>query len=403
MRIKLNFRRSLLYLSLNDLTFYLRTILLVIMEKYISFINSILLAFLMSLGEIFGGLSVHLIVRNTFRKKKYSYLKEKLFKDRKKKARPDGWTKRIILIFFAAFFDFVEFIILNSYIFNVKDISDTMNVRFSAITTISSSLLCIYCLKFKTGKHKVFSMISMGIFLVFQFLVEMSFSTDYIKFLQVFLIIVLHLVFITFNDVIERYLADTDFPNPFGIIMGEGIFTFILTFIYAIVSKETNVFKEIKQIYNDESTGKFGLLIFLLFLYFLLSAVLNVYKIYCNVVLSPMAKSLIEYLFNPVYIIFSFFFDNDFLFKGESNALFFLINEILSFVFIFFGFVYNEYIILYCYQLEYDTNYGISIRAIESIKGDTLDDLKEEAPILNNEDDDDDNKENIYNSNYSSY
>ena len=403
MKIKLNFRRSLLYLSLNDLTFYLRIILLVIMEKYISFINSTLLAFLMSLGEIFGGLSVHLIVRNAFRKKKYSYLKEKLFKDRKKKARPDGWTKRIILIFFAAFFDFVEFIILNSYIFNVKDISDTMNVRFSAITTISSSLLCIYCLKFKTGKHKVFSMISMGIFLVFQFLVEMSFSTDYIKFLQVFIIIVLHLVFITFNDVIERYLADTDFPNPFGIIMGEGIFTFILTFIYAIVSKETNVFKEIKQIYNDESTGKFGLLIFLLFLYFLLSAVLNVYKIYCNVVLSPMAKSLIEYLFNPVYIIFSFFFDNDFLFKGESNALFFLINEILSFVFIFFGFVYNEYIILYCYQLEYDTNYGISIRAIESIKGDTLDDLKEEAPILNNEDDDDDNKENIYNSNYSSY
>jgi len=390
MKIKLNFRRSLLYLSLNDLTFYLRTILLVIMEKYISFINSILLAFLMSLGEIFGGLSVHLIVRNAIRKKKYSYLKEKLFKDRKKKARPDGWTKRIILIFFAAFFDFVEFIILNSYIFNVKDISDTMNVRFSAITTISSSLLCIYCLKFKTGKHKVFSMISMGIFLVFQFLVEMSFSTDYIKFLQVFIIIVLHLVFITFNDVIERYLADTDFPNPFGIIMGEGIFTFILTFIYAIVSKETNVFKEIKQIYNDESTGKFGLLIFLLFLYFLLSAVLNVYKIYCNVVLSPMAKSLIEYLFNPVYIIFSFFFDNDFLFKGESNALFFLINEILSFVFIFFGFVYNEYIILYCYQLEYDTNYGISIRAIESIKGETLDDLKDEAPILNNEDDDDD-------------
>ena len=112
---------------------------------------------------------------------------------------------------------------------------------------------------------------------------------------------------------------------------------------------------------------------------------------------------MIEYLFNPVYIIFSFFFDNDFLFKGESNVLFFLINEILSFVFIFFGFVYNEYIILYCYQLEYDTNYGISIRAIESIKGDTLDDLKEEAPILNNEDDDDDNKENIYNSNYSSY
>ena len=78
MKIKLNFRRSLLYLSLNDLTFYLRTILLVIIEKYISFLNSILLAFLMSLGEIFGGLSVHLIVRNAFRKKKYSYIKEKL-------------------------------------------------------------------------------------------------------------------------------------------------------------------------------------------------------------------------------------------------------------------------------------------------------------------------------------
>ena len=100
----------------------------------------------------------------------------------------------------------------------------------------------------------------------------------------------------------------------------------------------------------------------MLFLYLFLTICLNVYKIHCNVFLSPVARTLTDYLFNPVYLIFSFFFENDFTYKGKQNITFFLLNEFMSFVIIFLGFVYNEYIILFCFGLETNTIYYLDIK-----------------------------------------
>jgi hypothetical protein len=122
----------------------------------------------------------------------------------------------------------------------------------------------------------------------------------------------------------------------------------------------------------------------------ILSAVYNVYKIYCNVYLSPMAKTLIDYLYNPIYLIYSFLVNNDFLINRKSSYSFFFLNEILSIIFTFLGFVYNGYIVLYCHNLEIDTIYDISIRARESLKDDKLEDIKEDIPIYDNIDEDED-------------
>ena len=90
--------------------------------------------------------------------------------------------------------------------------------------------------------------------------------------------------------------------NPFLILVTEGIFELIMATFYSINS---SLFKEIIKQYEQNSSGNFILFIFLLILYLIFSAALNAYKIYCNVIYSPMARSITDYLMNLflIYII----------------------------------------------------------------------------------------------------
>ena len=109
-----------------------------------------------------------------------------------------------------------------------------------------------------------------------------------------------YLFFVPFTDVIEKYLIEFDFLSPFLIIMIEAIFGFTLVSIY---SAGKNPFKDLIILYEESSTKNFILLIFLLFLYFALSAGVNVYKILTIGLYSPMAKTLAVYILNPfIYI-----------------------------------------------------------------------------------------------------
>ena len=137
-------------------------------------------------------------------------------------------------------------------------------------------------------------------------------------------------------DIVERYFGDVDFSNPFGVLAAEGAFLSAMTAIYAIGK---DPFGQIKNLYEEYDTGKFVLF------------------------LSPVARSLTDYLFNPIYLIYSYFFENDFIYKGEQNITYFFLNEFISFIIIFLGFVYNEYIILSCCNLEHDTSHGIHTRS----------------------------------------
>ena len=113
--------------------------------------------------------------------------------------------------------------------------------------------------------------------------------------------------------------------------------------------------------YEEINTSNFMLLIFMLFLYFICSGLLNSYKIYCNVIYTPMARTLIDYFFNPFFNIYYFIVKDDFC----NNFLYFLISEIICIIIDFFGCVYNEYIILFCCGLEHDTSDAIIERSLE--------------------------------------
>ena len=76
-----------------------------------------------------------------------------------------------------------------------------------------------------------------------------------------------------------------------------------------------------------------------------------------------MAKTLTDYILNPFYHIYDFFRGKDFLINGNMKYFYFILNLILSFIITICGCIYNEFIVLFCYKLEFDTHDQISRRA----------------------------------------
>ena len=89
--------------------------------------------------------------------------------------------------------------------------------------------------------------------------------------------------------------------------------------------------------------------------------IVNAYKVYANIIFLPMARVLINYIFNPIFNIYFFITKLDF----NGNYLFFFLSEIICIIISFFGCIYNEYIILSCFKLDKETSYAIKERAID--------------------------------------
>ncbi len=367
--IKISTRKNILYLLLLFAYYYLRKIDGIIISKVLDFHSSFIFTFLMAFGELFGGLAIYLYQKFLFINNKSSSKRFliKIIVKKKKMNRADGWIKIIILIFFASFFDFYESIILNYIIQGLAEISPTIDQRLCFIITISSSLICTYALRLKIGRHQVFALIGMGISSGIVIILEIIFKIKgkvLSKLVIAYLLVICHLVFVTFTDVIEKYLIEYDFIDAFILLASEGAFEIVLCSIYSCVE---NPFKDIKNYHNNEKNKKyFPLLIFLLVLYFAFSAGLNVYRILCNVLYSPMAKSLPAYFLNPIFITYYFIFENDFTVGKKRNYIYFIINVIISIFIDLFAFIYNEFFILYCFDLEKETHFGISERSIKT-------------------------------------
>ena len=150
--------------------------------------------------------------------------------------------------------------------------------------------------------------------------------------------------------------------------------------------------QQIGEFFRNNSSGKICGLVFSLLGILLLSGLLSLYKIYCITFYSPMIKNLTDYILVPIINILSFIFKIDFY----NSVAYFVICEIISIIIDFFGFLYNEFIILYCFGLEHDTKFDISSR-VESIEnqpiemldnveleGEYVVDLKAQTPENNN-------------------
>ena len=364
--IKIALRNNHKYLILLFFSYFIRRILSILLNMIFGMSNSLLFCYLMCLGQVFGGLTISLYQKTFLKKKKKITQKEtiELIQTEREMNIIDSERKIYFLLFLASFFDYVEFLITLDLIPRIASLSSTADLRLSFIMTISSSLICKYALQYKIGKHQILSLIILSFLSLIIIILEFIYRPKNInlnKYIISYLLLILHFVFRSFTDTIEKYLGEYNFISPFKMIMTEGISTFVLTSIYSILK---NPFIKLIEISNKINIGALILLIFLLFLYLLFCSFVNIYKTYCNVLYSPITKSLASYFLNSFFIIYHYVFGNDFLVEGEKNLFYFLINLVFSVIIDILGLIYNEFIILDFCNLSAETHQGIAIRAI---------------------------------------
>jgi len=330
-----------------------------------------------NLGDIFGGLSIYIYQYKTFKKtEKTKYFDLELIYNKANMKAKDKTPKILILIIFASIFEFVNHYI--DFFYSMKADKKTSPFFFSrihALMTIISSLLCTYSLNYKLGKHHKISLIFMSSLLIIIIFLEIYYITNnyFLKnFLFERLLVLLRIIIISFIDCIEKYLAEADFMNPFKLIMFKGI----LELIISIICSFFRIIIDTKQIKSNE---KIYAPIISLITIFIFTIIVSIYEVYCNVIYSPMIKSLSGYIIIPIVNIISFHFKIDFY----ESAIYFAISEVLNIIIEFFGLVYNEFIILFCFGLDHDTNLGISKRA-ESIDNKPIESLLEDIEIDRN-------------------
>ena len=368
--IKLSLRPNLIYPLFLIIWAFLRKLIAILISILFEFYSSLLFTFLMFFGEIIGGLIFYLYqigfcdkkfkICRTCTKQKLSFVTRKA-----KMNRIDCLTKIVFLVFMTAFFDFFEYVLSTYYISNIRKISGSLQIRLAAFLIVTSSLVCRFSLKISLFKHQIFSLSIIGICLLILIISEFFFQKFdfYLSISNLFIAIILSLLShssIAFNDTIDKYLIDFNFLHPFLVLMFQGIIGLLFSIICAIFA---NPIPFLIMLYKNSSKGMFILFIFFIILYTIFGALKNIYRMYTIMLFSPMNKHLADIIINPLYIIFYFSIGDDFINNNKRNYFYFFLNLVLLIVVDFCGLIYNEFFILSCFGLEYNTYSSIIDRA----------------------------------------
>ena len=330
--------------------------------------DSLIYMSLMFLGEFFFGLIIYLYQTSFLNKNKgrksIRYKSITLITNKGNLAK-DSKTKIIFLVFIAGFFDFVQFMI-SLYTPKFLYISGSLESRLGGFLTVFDALFYYYVLKLPIARHQYFSLIIIGICLILVIITEFIFQKFNIFLTYGLFALVFVLTFVVqfcsaMVDSIEKYLFEYNHLNSFLCLLLEGLFGFILSFIHGLFNNPLDDIKIFKQ---NNSTSDFSILILLLILYLILSGLKNSFRVTTTKIYSPMTTTFLDYILNPFYMIYHFSFGDDFLSNEYRNYAYFFINLIISIIISFFGFVFNEFIILFCCKLEKDTHQQIVKRSM---------------------------------------
>jgi hypothetical protein len=171
-----------------------------------------------------------------------------------------------------------------------------------------------------------------------------------------------------FSDLIEKYLFDFNFIDPFKILFVKGIVQTLLIICFYLFNINDSK-EEYKYLFSNLSNDKLYILnicicFFLILIYSVLSGFSNIYTIYTVKLYSPMTRTLADTALDIFYFLFYTFIDKSEEDGKNSNYFYISINIIFQIIIVFFNFVYNEFIILYCCQMENNTYLEITKRAI---------------------------------------
>ena len=371
--IKVGLRNNLFYPAMLIILNFFRTLDLFLLRKLLKFQESLIITQLMFLSELISGFFIYKYNLNILTKKD----KENEAKTNKiilihgensfEMARTDGRLKIYLYTFSISLIDFLDFLLSTLYFPQIYNdgFSKSLDIRLKSIIAIHSILLCHFLLEFRIYKHQKCSLIIIFICLIFIVTFEYYFLALNKKIVKspldltiILVLMALEGLFYSFVDIIEKYLLEYDFLNPFLLLMNEGIFGLILAIIFSFIK---NPFEEFKTIYKDKF--KFILLIFGLIIYLIASGLSNSYRIITNKLYSPTTLLLSYCFLVPIYIAYYYFKEEDFLINNKGNIVYFIINLILSLIIVVCIFIYNEVFVLLCFDLDHNTHLQISSRS----------------------------------------
>jgi len=360
--IKIGTRHNLIYPMMFIIFTGIRKIDSILMEIITKFSGSLFLTLIMFIADTIAGLIIYLYHLNFLKEKEASkFMGIELIQAPSEITPPDSTLKIYLLLFFASFLDFSEYFVSSYYIPEIfKNNSKSLEWRLKSIIICTSSILSYFVLEFPIFKHQILSIIIILICLIIVIITEIINNEKSLE--HTILLLLLMLINHIFNsgiDIIEKYLLEYDFINPFKMLMMEGIMGFLLSLFLLIFQSPL---KKLKKAYNDEDVNFFLLIIFLI-LYFLLSGGRNIYRVTTNKLYSPMTKALSDYILVPLLIIYYYIMEEDFKVNGKTLLYYFIINLIISFIIVFCGLIYNELIVLFFCKFEHDTHYEVSKRA----------------------------------------
>ena len=365
--IKFGTRHNLLYPMMFLLFTGIRKIDSIMMKELTDFNGSLFLTLIMFIADFVGGIIVYSYHLKFLKEKEASkFMGIELIQAPSDISHPDSDRKIYLLLFLASFLDFAEYTISSYFIpEKIKDVSLSLEWRLKSIIICGSSFFCYYLLKIPIFKHQILSLITILICLVVVIITEIiefkknsSHGRSITHIIYVLFLMLINHIYNSCFDTIEKYLLEYDYINPYRMLMIEGFFGFFLSIFISLFQ---NPFKELEKAYNNEDVN-FAILIFFLILYFLLSAGRNIYRVTTNKLYSPMTKALFDYILVPVLITYYYCAEEDFI-SDDKILYYFVINLIISIIIVFCGLIYNELIIIFCCNFEYDTHYEVSKRA----------------------------------------
>lgn len=362
--IKIGVRKNLIYpLMLIIFTFF-RQIDTKIMSNLLKFQGSLLLTLIMFLSEFLSGfillIANYYSINNKKGNNEAKFMGIKLIKSQNKIKVADNCYQIYLFIFFIAFFDFIEFALKTYFLPNIVNNYNSFDTRLRGIVITSSAFLCYFLLKFPLYKHQIISLLIINICLITIIIIEYYQNSEFFILTKILLFIISDHLFNSFKDIIEKYILDYDFVNPFQTLMIEGAFGFIFSFFFCFIENPLNGIKDFFKNDKIKIDSKIYLIICFI-LHFIFSGGKNVYRILTNRLYSPISKSLADAILDPFLISFFFWFDkNDNLYHNTSK---FISNFILSFILVFCACIYNELFVIFFCNLEKDTYLVVSNRA----------------------------------------
>jgi len=411
MCIKFAFRRNLIYPMQYIFWGFVREIISMIIYNKIEFRNPYIYLPTMFFGEFFAGGIAYLYekrVMKSMKKEKEErgenaekyFMSIKLIENEKEEddyfTPLDSKIKIIFLIFLSALFDAVQFLLSHIVIPHYELLSISFCPRLYGLSTIFAALFCVHVLNLPVFRHHKVCLSIIGFCLIavvgteYYFMKSNSFlSYSYLHTGLGYAII--SQILIAWKDTLEKYLFEYDFMDPFVVLMYEGIFGYLLSFLLLL---DKNYFNELSNYYNSNSKKPLLLLNLgaALFVYMILSGGKNLFRVVTNKIYSPMTKTLADYFLNPIYLGYYFGACEDFRIHGKFDAWYFSINIVISLIISFFGCAYDEFIILFFCNLERDTHDQISRRAAK---------IEELTELVNADDEDEEEEESENSSNIS--